>query len=153
MEHLRGRGLKSAYEDLESASSSSKNGEQGQQHPEQQKVEGESKDERESGDILVLDKRALHDAWREIEREESGFKVPQLQKLDNPTIIGGKRIYLTKTTLIIVPQPLIAHWLEQIAYCCGGRRRQDGIQSGFSSAAGALWPWIGPVFRQRLPEI
>ena len=96
-------------------------------HAAQQKVEGESKDERESGDILVLDKRALHDAWREIEREESGFKVPQLQKLDNPTIIGGKRIYLTKTTLIIVPQPLIAHWLEQIAYCCGGRRRQDGI--------------------------
>ena len=41
MEHLRGRGLKSAYEDLESASSSSKNGEQGQQQPEQQKVEGE----------------------------------------------------------------------------------------------------------------
>ena len=38
---LKRRGLKSAYEDLESASSSSKNGEQGQQQPEQQKVEGE----------------------------------------------------------------------------------------------------------------
>ena len=90
---------------------------------------GDAKEEsgREPGDILVLDKRALYDAWLEIEREESAFKVPQLQKLDNPTIIGGKRIYLTKTTLIIVPQPLIAHWLEQIAYCCGSRKRKDGI--------------------------
>ena len=93
----------------------------------QQEDEEEKKNGREPGDILVLDKRALHDAWLEIEREESGFKVPQLQKLDNPTIIGGKRIHLAKTTLIIVPQPLVAHWLEQIAYCCGSRKREDGI--------------------------
>jgi len=80
----------------------------------------------EEGDYLVLDKRALHQAWLEIEREDSGFKVPLLQKLDNPTIVGGKKIYLSKATLIIVPQALISHWLEQIAFCRGVRTVDEG---------------------------
>jgi len=58
-----------------------------------------------SDEDLILDKRALYDAIRIVDNRGG----------DEPT-----RVWLSSATLVVVPSVLIAHWLQQIAFCASG---------------------------------